>query len=1130
MGPFRITGYLLCLLVLIYSPVYSQVISCGGFVKSFNKDALSKVKIKLESSEGLRKFETDVTPSNGYYMVPVYNKGSYAIVIEGPTGYVFEPSRIPIIIDGQTDQCTKGIDINFELFGFTVSGKVRSGDLAGPSRLNLALYTEDKKEYATMFTDDSGNYQFNAPPGKYVVSTVDSTRQCIDRGNVAVEVKDRPVTVSPDIRISGHSLVVSVLDDSNAPLVGATVLLVSDQKIPFDQQLNSPTPSSTQKDSKWEYRLLADDAGKATFRCLPPNKYQVSVSWSTKKTSLVFSPPIKTITIASENVNAEFKAEGFDVVGQVQSNKKPLAGVTIFCDGKQVATSDDSGTYRIKALKSGRHTIEGKKEHFYFEKLQHDITIENPAIPAISVTKLEVCGLVKFDNVESHHGQETLISVLKPDGAVVESLHIDKTGRFCTFLPAGPYTIKPAHESQVKPDYVEIKLQDEPVLDVVFTEFKATINGHLNCFQQQECIGAKANLFSNGREIDSVSIQNNAFVFNEVLPGRYTIQVIGLDNVCLDDETKAINVESNNLDVTFKQTGYRAEVHSPIADLKLNWKNGGESGTKTMNTGKNIFCLPKSGTYTFNVENCHEFYQGKTLTHSLPSNDHVTLTVKSAYFSASIQADTNVSPNDFKLQLKTSKGERNLEAAKGSQSNNVTFSTVIDNEFDGQEMELLPKSNKFLFVPATHTWTFNGECAFNEIVFKAKEGRYVTGKVEPAVENAAVQAKHKTDGSVLTSTTDSKGNFKIGLVFNPEDYEVELELEGYKFISTGQNKFKSIKLSKLTVYYADKATKKPLSDVLISLSGDNFRENKIVNPNGQITFVGLPIGEYFVRSVMREYEFEPATSSVKINEGETNELKLFGTRYAYSAFGKVSSAGGSSPSSQMNVEAISKNCGNLQEDDITAEDGQFRVRGLKPKCNYRLSLKSTDGKPISSIPPYIDIQTEEKDTTDLEFNVLSTIPLNEIVGIVEFVDLPKPKNVRVELYENGKYKAHEEVTDGSVFLFSNMITLSNTYRLTISDSDLRNLNANFKPVEFVADQLTRDVILRVGKKEAKPEKETSTSNIFGVIFTLATAFVCFNIDYTKSMLFSFADHFKAMALNREGSPGAQNKRQKAKKT
>lgn len=81
---------------------------------------------------------------------------------------------------------------------------------------------------------------------------------------------------------------------------------------------------------------------------------------------------------------------------------------------------------------------------------------------------------------------------------------------------------------------------------------------------------------------------------------------------------------------------------------------------------------------------------------------------------------------------------------------------------------------------------------------------------------------------------------RIGLVFDPNDYDVEFDLEGYKFSPTStKNKFKSTKLSKLIVAYADKATKKELADVLISLSGNSYRENKIVNPNGQITFVGL---------------------------------------------------------------------------------------------------------------------------------------------------------------------------------------------------------------------------------------------------------------------------------------------------
>jgi hypothetical protein len=145
---------------------------------------------------------------------------------------IADPTNIPLTIDGKTDPCSKNEDVNFALFGFRVNGKVKSGDVAGPSRLNLALFSEDNKLYAKTTTDETGAYSFDASPGKYVVSTIDNTQQCVERGSVSVEVKDKPVVVMPDIRISGHSLTVSVVDDSNSPLNGATVLLVSDQEIP----------------------------------------------------------------------------------------------------------------------------------------------------------------------------------------------------------------------------------------------------------------------------------------------------------------------------------------------------------------------------------------------------------------------------------------------------------------------------------------------------------------------------------------------------------------------------------------------------------------------------------------------------------------------------------------------------------------------------------------------------------------------------------------------------------------------------------------------------------------------------------------------------------------------------------
>jgi ABC-type lipoprotein release transport system permease subunit len=101
--------------------------------------------------------------------------------------------------------------------------------------------------------------------------------------------------------------------------------------------------------------------------------------------------------------------------------------------------------------------------------------------------------------------------------------------------------------------------------------------------------------------------------------------------------------------------------------------------------------------------------------------------------------------------------------------------------------------------------------------------------------------------------------------------------------------------------------------------------------------------------------------------------------------------------------------------------------------------------------------------------------------------------------------------------------------LSIREADLRGLNVVAQPVEFIATQLTKNVILKVNKREKRPEIETSTSNIFGVIFVLITAFVCFNTNYSKDLLLSVVDRLRSIAMNRASSPDSQDKRRKAKK-
>ena len=43
--------------------------------------------------------------------------------IEPPEGWSFEPKEVNLVVDGSTDKCSQGKDINFVFRGFAVIGK-----------------------------------------------------------------------------------------------------------------------------------------------------------------------------------------------------------------------------------------------------------------------------------------------------------------------------------------------------------------------------------------------------------------------------------------------------------------------------------------------------------------------------------------------------------------------------------------------------------------------------------------------------------------------------------------------------------------------------------------------------------------------------------------------------------------------------------------------------------------------------------------------------------------------------------------------------------------------------------------------------------------------------------------------
>uniref|UniRef100_A0A914E9F7 Uncharacterized protein n=1 Tax=Acrobeloides nanus TaxID=290746 RepID=A0A914E9F7_9BILA len=363
-----------------------KVISCGGFIKSFAKIDLTKIQVKLLTTEGNLKYETECNPNNGYFMIPIYNKGVYVFKIFAPHGWIFAPESIRIDVNGIDDVCTKGEDINFSLHGFTVSGKVKSGEEVGPSQFHLGLYSSNGTLVSETVTSAGGDYEFKAPPGEYIVSTVRS-EECVERGSVPVQVIDTPVTVKEDIKISGHSVSITVNKEDGSAFANIDVSLTSDVQLQFNELPQHYTrPSITQKDGQWVYTIKTNSDG-TTQICLPPGKYSAQPSYKKESVQFSFSPSQAPIVMKSEAQKISFRVSGFSTHGKVNVNKLPISGATILVNNSPRTESNEQGSYQLDEIKEGTYAITAKKKHYEFDTVTVELSSSNPVIPDITAKK-----------------------------------------------------------------------------------------------------------------------------------------------------------------------------------------------------------------------------------------------------------------------------------------------------------------------------------------------------------------------------------------------------------------------------------------------------------------------------------------------------------------------------------------------------------------------------------------------------------------------------------------------------------------------------------------------------------------------------------------------------------------------
>ncbi|CAI5988006.1 unnamed protein product [Closterium sp. NIES-65] len=254
--------------------------------------------------------------------------------------------------------------------------------------------------------------------------------------------------------------------------------------------------------------------------------------------------------------------------------------------------------------------------------------------------------------------------------------------------------------------------------------------------------------------------------------------------------------------------------------------------------------------------------------------------------------------------------------------------------------------------------------------------------------------------------------FVVGPLNDDATYHVELQKTGYVFKALGDNSFEAQKLASITVKIAMSAeistANEPLPSVLLSLTGDaSFRRNEATSPGQNVfAFEGLFPGSYYLRPVLKEYEFSPAARPINLQSGQEVDVAFTAKRVAFRWISGAPQAG-----VQVEAREVVSGGGGSQsshyEMAVTNEDGEYRLRGLRPGGSYlvEVAVRAGSAKDSTSLPrferasPNEALLTITGDVPNVNFVVFNSPPGVTITGAVSGRDTAKwLPNLFVDLF------------------------------------------------------------------------------------------------------------------------------------
>ncbi|XP_054992376.1 BOS complex subunit NOMO1 [Sorex araneus] len=627
------------------------VVGCGGFVKSDVEINYSLIEIKLYTKHGTLKYQTDCAPNNGYFMIPLYDKGDFILKIEPPLGWSFEPTSVELYVDGVSDICTKGGDINFVFTGFSVNGKVLSrGQPLGPAGVQVSLRnTGTEAKIQSTVTQPGGKFAFfKVLPGDYEILATHPTWP-LKEASTTVRVTNSNANAASPLVVAGYNVSGSVRSDGE-PMKGVKFLLFSSLVAQEDVQgcTTAPVPGFQPHDASLVFLCYAvsREDGSFSFHSLPSGRYTVVPFYRGERITFDVAPARLDFTVEHDSLRIEpvFHVMGFSVTGRVLNGPAgegvPEAEVTLN-DQIRVRTKAD-GSFRLENITTGTYTIRAQKEHLFFDTVTIKIAPNTPQLADIIATGFSVCGrivITRFPDAGAQMGRYKVALLSQDKDKPLATVDTDAQGAFCFRAKPGAYRVQvvvPEAESRagltLKPQTVPLTVTDRPVMDVAFVQFLASISGKVSCLDS--CGDLLVTLQALGRQGEKRSLRLSGkanaltFAFDRVLPGKYKVGITHED-WCWRNKSLEVEVLEDDVSaVEFRQTGYmlRCSLSHAITLEFYQDGNGPENvGIYNLSKGVNRFCLSKPGVYKVTPRSCHRFEQA-FYTYDTSSPSILTLT------------------------------------------------------------------------------------------------------------------------------------------------------------------------------------------------------------------------------------------------------------------------------------------------------------------------------------------------------------------------------------------------------------------------------------------------------------------------------------------------------------------------